>query len=219
MNLAQILANVTKTELLEPDAAIEAAGWKGAVWRSLGFKPLGRCVNLACGPDIRPGWLNVDFFDPRADLLHDLREFPWPFPDQSVDTVTVEHYIEHLPFTDKRDLLDETMREIWRILRPGGEVLIATPYAGSRNDHWNHKHVRSFIPETLGFLWAMKGHEPTTQEYGPERFEHVRTRVRRNLTIGPIETNYHIPARLGIDLPWLGRPWEILWHLRKPVFT
>jgi hypothetical protein len=37
-------------------------------------------LNLGCGPNPKPGWINIDLFDSRADLQLDLRE-KWPFAD------------------------------------------------------------------------------------------------------------------------------------------
>ena len=39
-------------------------------------------LNLGCGPNCKPGWLNIDLFDSAADLNLDLRR-PWPLPDGS----------------------------------------------------------------------------------------------------------------------------------------
>src|ERR1700746_1738543 len=51
-------------------------------------------LNLGCGPNPRPGWINVDLFDSRADLQLDLRE-RWPFADASVSHIYSEHVFEH----------------------------------------------------------------------------------------------------------------------------
>ena len=40
-------------------------------------------LNLGCGPNSKPGWLNINLFHSGADLQLDLRE-RWPFPDGSV---------------------------------------------------------------------------------------------------------------------------------------
>jgi len=40
-------------------------------------------LNLGCGPNYKPGWVNIDLFDSTADLMLDLRE-PLPFADGSV---------------------------------------------------------------------------------------------------------------------------------------
>jgi hypothetical protein len=52
-------------------------------------------LNLGCGPNAKPGWINIDFFDSRADLRLDVRK-RWPFPNGSVSQVYSEHVFEHL---------------------------------------------------------------------------------------------------------------------------
>jgi SAM-dependent methyltransferase len=57
------------------------------------------------------------------------------FPDASVDTVLLSHVLEHLPSPSN------TMKEIERILKPGGAVVIWVPNA------------RSFAARYLGRFW------------------------------------------------------------------
>lgn len=47
-----------------------------------------------------------------------------PIPDDSVDVVFASNFFEHLPTTD--DLL-ATLREVRRVLRPGGRLLVLQP--------------------------------------------------------------------------------------------
>lgn len=188
-----------------------------ALWRSLNFQPVGRKLNLASGHDPFQSWVNVDYWEPTADVHHDLFSFPWPFQDDSFHTIVCNHYIEHVPpRLNDLDGLTLTFRELYRILAPGGEVLVTVPYGGSRNDLWNHLHYRSFIPETLGFLWGMKGHEPTTTEVGLS-FQLVAKRVRRRVSFLGFDNLYHVPKHLGMNLDRVGRKWEICWVLRKPL--
>src|SRR5215472_7118013 len=51
-------------------------------------------LNLGCGPNLKPGWINIDLFDSHADLQLDLRE-KWPFADASVSCIYSEHVFEH----------------------------------------------------------------------------------------------------------------------------
>lgn len=44
---------------------------------------------------------------------------PWPFEDQSFDTIVALAMLEFVPE------LDETLDELWRVLRPGGMALIS----------------------------------------------------------------------------------------------
>ena len=40
-------------------------------------------LNLGCGPDIKSGYVNVDFHDMRRDVMSvDLTQCPWPWPDK-----------------------------------------------------------------------------------------------------------------------------------------
>lgn len=81
-------------------------------------------LNLACGDNIKPGWVNVDLCDPSpVDLRLDLTE-PLPFADGSARTIYCEHFLEHLDFpTHARGFL----REAFRVLEPGGVLSIGVP--------------------------------------------------------------------------------------------
>jgi predicted SAM-dependent methyltransferase len=105
-----------------------------------------RGIQCGCGPNLRRRWLNTDqrvFADPdgrvspvdrivratthegtrdRYFLGHDARE-PFPIEDGSFEYAHAEHFIEHLPF----DQAIAWLREIRRLVRPGGFVRLATP--------------------------------------------------------------------------------------------
>ena len=52
-------------------------------------------LNLGCGEDHKPGYINVDKYG-NPDVLHDLEEFPWPWDDESVEEILMKHILEHL---------------------------------------------------------------------------------------------------------------------------
>lgn len=66
----------------------------------------------------------------------DVGSQPLPFADASFDAVTYNDVIEHHSFSPKR-----VLREIYRVLRPGGLVLISTP---------NHASIYNRILLLLG---------------------------------------------------------------------
>jgi len=78
-------------------------------------------LHLGCGPRILPGWINIDI-GLHADVTLDLRR-PIPLPDDSVDYVFTEDFIEHLPYRSGKAVLAECAR----LLRPGGALRLATP--------------------------------------------------------------------------------------------
>jgi predicted SAM-dependent methyltransferase len=80
-------------------------------------------LHLGCGPNRKNGWVNVDLFDPRADLQLDLRE-PWPFPDNSVSYIYSEHVFEHFEVHVE---VPHLLREALRVLEPGGVFDVAVP--------------------------------------------------------------------------------------------
>lgn len=80
-------------------------------------------LQIGAGTNPLPGWLNTDI-EPVDDVICFLdatREFP--IRDQCFDRVFSEHMIEHVPYKSGLYIFSE----IFRILKPGGRVRIATP--------------------------------------------------------------------------------------------
>ena len=84
-----------------------------------------RMLHLGCGQVYLAGWVNVDLDSPKADLKCDLRR-SLPCANNSVDFVHSEHLIEHLTIQEGLGL----MGELYRVLKPGGVLRIATPDLG-----------------------------------------------------------------------------------------
>ena len=84
----------------------------------------GARVNVGCGDLIAPGWINLDA-DP-ADGAHyvDVRN-GLPFGDSSVGHIHCEHFLEHLDFSDARELLFE----FHRVLTSDGTLRLIVPDA------------------------------------------------------------------------------------------
>lgn len=79
-------------------------------------------LNLGCGRDVRPGWVNVDLHPANPEVIR--AELPeLPFRDGSADEVLLSHVLEHFGFADGLRLT----QEIFRVLRPGGVATIEVP--------------------------------------------------------------------------------------------
>ena len=106
-------------------------------------------LNLGCGSDFRDGFLNVDKFgDPQLQI--DMEEFPWPWEDNSVDEVVLQHVLEHLG--KDTDTYLNIIKELYRICCDGAKIYIEVPHP--RHDTFLHDptHVRAVTPESLGLF-------------------------------------------------------------------
>jgi SAM-dependent methyltransferase len=93
-----------------------------------------RWLNLGCGRFPKSGYVNVDRSAlPGVDVVHDLSVVPYPFEDGAFDRVEADHVIEHLPE------VFQTMREIHRLLRPGGELVMRVPHFSRGFSHPEHR--------------------------------------------------------------------------------
>jgi predicted SAM-dependent methyltransferase len=84
-------------------------------------------LNFGSGPRglDSPHWLNVDgFLDRNVHFLLDLSR-PLPMPQASFDGVFCEHVLEH--FTQEEG--EKIVKDIQRILRPGGRLRVIVPDA------------------------------------------------------------------------------------------
>jgi SAM-dependent methyltransferase len=118
--------------------AVEFAGHAKSV---AGIEPVERHIVLANAYARHRGISNVEFRICPQDGI--------PFPDDSFDVVLSHDVIEHV--SDPRD----SLREIVRVLRPGGTALIAfPPYDGMLSHHLDYACTLPglhlvFSPETL----------------------------------------------------------------------
>lgn len=94
-----------------------------------------RRLNLGCGEDYKDGYLNVDWSrETKADIVFDLNQLPYPFPDSHFDEILAYHILEHL---DKPVAI---MRELHRILSPQGLLHIKVPHFSRGFSHVEHCH-------------------------------------------------------------------------------
>lgn len=107
-------------------------------------------LHLGCGPNRKPGWINIDLYDAGADLRLDMRE-RLPFKDNSVSLIYSEHFFEHVAYPGEvMHLLSESRR----ILVPNGRFSVGvpdtvldvrtylTPNPSYEKDVWDHWHPK-----------------------------------------------------------------------------
>jgi len=98
-------------------------------------------LNLGCGHHKLPGYLNVDSqAQCSPDQVVDLEQFPWPWPDQSVEEIRLSHVLEHLGATTEKYF--GVMRELYRVCAPNALIHIAVPHPRSDSYIADPTHVR-----------------------------------------------------------------------------
>jgi SAM-dependent methyltransferase len=94
-----------------------------------------RKLNLGAGGINKEEYVNVDWRSAvEPDVSHDLNTFPYPFHDDEFDLIEADHVLEHLdrPF--------EVMKELHRILKPDGHLIIKVPHFSRGFTHAEHAH-------------------------------------------------------------------------------
>lgn len=132
-------------------------------------------LELGCGTQTRPGFVGVDRFPMKGvSALVDL-DSPFPFATNSVDMILAYHSLEHV-----KDIMF-TMREVWRIAKPGAQVCIVAPYYAQGLNLANPYHKQGFNEHTPRF-WTdsptsgvdpLEYHQPPYgQIWGMSRSDH-----------------------------------------------
>lgn len=108
-------------------------------------------LNIGCGPRKMAGYTNIDKFPVfEPDMLMDLEETPWAFAESSVDEIYASHVLEHIGATS--DVFFAVVREMYRVLKPGGLLRVRVPHPRHDNFFSDPTHVRAFTPSSFSMF-------------------------------------------------------------------
>lgn len=131
---------------------------------------MARTLDVGCGINKYPGSIGIDV-NPRtkADVVCNLDHFPYPFRDGTFTEIRAIHVIEHVADVIKM------LEEFYRLLEPGGKVVIATPHYtdfSSFCDPTHRWHLNSYSLRYFGERNAGYGY------YSGARFSEQRVYVK-----------------------------------------
>lgn len=97
-------------------------------------------LNIGCGKTRIPGNIGVDHvpIEGFVDVVHNLDQVPYPFPDSYADEVHFYHVLEHL------DDPVAKIEEIHRLLKPGGILFMRVPHFSSHGAFTDITHKRPY---------------------------------------------------------------------------
>lgn len=150
-------------------------------------------LDIGCGAHPQPGFVGMDIRPlPEVDIVHDIESYPWPLPDNSVVRAMASHLVEHIH--PARFGFIRFMDEVWRVLQPGAQFLIATPHGRSEGylqdpTHCNPCNEITWFyfdpldPHNDGGLWSI--YQPR-----PWRIQHLTWDPSANIEVVLAKRSY-----------------------------
>ena len=104
-------------------------------------------LNLGCGSNKLPDYVNIDGeASCKPDLIRNILD-KLPYKAGAAEEIVMFHCIEHI----NKGLHPRLFAEIWRLLRPGGHLIISYPEFLKVVDNWktNYKGKKEFWEATI----------------------------------------------------------------------
>ncbi|SRR5579884_35640 len=99
-----------------------------------------RRLNWGCGPNPPPNWMNSDkLAGPGIQISRDIRD-GLPLEDDSIQYIVSIHALQDLPYLD----VVPALRELLRVLEPGGVLRLSLPDLDRAIDAYVHKNPAYF---------------------------------------------------------------------------
>ena len=106
-----------------------------------------KILDIGCGKHKTPGAIGLDS-NPKtdADVIHNLDEVPYPFPDNEFDLIVGNQVIEHLA-----DVL-AVIAELHRIAKPGATICLDTPHYSDIASFTDPTHRHHLTTESFAYF-------------------------------------------------------------------
>ncbi len=82
---------------------------------------MGQKIHIGCGSDIKDGYINIDEFNPNADVQKPIQELG--YPDDSIERIEGYMVLEHLNPFEARAFIGRA----YQMMEPGGILILEVP--------------------------------------------------------------------------------------------
>ena len=156
-------------------------------------------LDIGCGDrKSGPHWIGMDKRKlDGVDVVHDIEDIPYPFESNSVTTVMASHVLEHI----KPWLTLDVFNEIWRILKPEGQLAIGCPYGVNEQYVQDPTHCNPFNEVTFFYF------DPMPEAMGWKEVKNKKTGIYEVKQIGVHNKlyDYYAPQPWKIEMvTWKG---------------
>jgi hypothetical protein len=142
-------------------------------------------LDIGCGPNKAKDHIGMDAIAfPGVDVVHDLRVTPWPFADNSVETIHCSHVLEHLTNLNDKWERVKFFNELWRVMVPveynsaglpvKGVAKVILPHWSSTRYYGDPTHKEPFSEFGVCYLdpqWRKANAPHTDIEHNPNGYD------------------------------------------------
>ena len=134
-----------------------------------------KILHLGCGMNKKPGSFGIDI-NPKskADYIHDLNKFPYPFHSNYFDMVIADNILEHL------DDIPKVLLEINRICKDKARLLVTTGHFSSLDSFTDPTHKHFFTTRTFDYF--IEGTDLSKFQYTKHLFKKIK------VILGPVNS-------------------------------
>lgn len=127
-----------------------------------------KILDIGCGKSKTDGAVGVDKFKLEGvDIIYDIEILPLPFKGNCIDKIICNSVLEHVTN------LVSIMEEFFRILKPGGLLVVNVPHGYSTNYITDPTHKRPFGVRTMEYFTE----EGPLSYYSKAHFEILERKV------------------------------------------
>lgn len=126
--------------------------WAPRIYRPEGFVKENifggkKVLDVGCGQRKLPGSIGMDIVkNSEADVVHDMDKSPWPFSDNELDLVFMNHSLEHA-----HDVL-QMLGEAWRVTKNNGRLVIQVPHFRAVDAFVDPTHKHFFASYSMDYF-------------------------------------------------------------------